>query len=143
MSEENISQEFRLKNIDEARNYLIKEIKQNELISKKQKTVYACLDYIEHIVLGSALTGCFSISSFVSLIGIPIGITIPGIRLKICAMTVGSKKYESIVKKNKKKLDKILLLAKFKSNKIGLLISKALIDSAISHDKFLLINNVL
>ena len=58
-------------------------------------------------------------------------------------MTVGSKKYESIVKKNKKKLDKILLLAKFKSNKIGLLISKALIDSAISHDKFLLINNVL
>ena len=35
MSEENISQEFRLKNIDEARNYLIEEIKQNELISKK------------------------------------------------------------------------------------------------------------
>ena len=29
MSEENISQEFRLKNIDETRNYFIKEINQN------------------------------------------------------------------------------------------------------------------
>ena len=39
MFEENISQEFRLKNIDERRNYFIEEIKQNELISKKDKKV--------------------------------------------------------------------------------------------------------
>ena len=37
MVEENISQEFRLKNIDETRNYLIKEINRNELMSKKRK----------------------------------------------------------------------------------------------------------
>ena len=37
MSEENISQDFRLKNKDEKGNYLIKEINQNELISKKHK----------------------------------------------------------------------------------------------------------
>ena len=37
MAEENISHEFRLKNIDEARNYLIEEINQNELMSKKCK----------------------------------------------------------------------------------------------------------
>ena len=37
MSEENISQEIRLKNIDETRNYLIEEINQNELVSKKHK----------------------------------------------------------------------------------------------------------
>ena len=30
MSEEDITQEFRLKNIDETRNYLIKEINRNE-----------------------------------------------------------------------------------------------------------------
>ena len=35
MTEENISQEFRFKNIDEARNYFVKEIKQNELMRKK------------------------------------------------------------------------------------------------------------
>ena len=31
MAEENISQEFRLKNIDETRNYFLEKIKQNEL----------------------------------------------------------------------------------------------------------------
>ena len=35
MAEENISQKFRLKNINETRNYLIEEINQNELMSKK------------------------------------------------------------------------------------------------------------
>ena len=35
MPEENISQESRLKNIDETKNYFIEEINQNELISKK------------------------------------------------------------------------------------------------------------
>ena len=37
MSEENINQKFRLKNIGETRNYFIKEINQNELMSKKHK----------------------------------------------------------------------------------------------------------
>ena len=40
MSEENISQEFRLKSLDETRNYLIEEINQNELMSKKHKQVF-------------------------------------------------------------------------------------------------------
>ena len=41
MAEENISQEFRLNNIDETRNYLIEEINRNEFISKKvQKGLY-------------------------------------------------------------------------------------------------------
>ena len=39
MSEDNMSQEFRLKNIDETRNYLIEEINKNELMSKKYKNV--------------------------------------------------------------------------------------------------------
>ena len=50
--------------------------------------------------------------------------------------------YKSINKKNKKKR-KIISLAKYKLNIIGVLISKALIDSNISHDEFVLINNVL
>ena len=37
MPKENISQEPRLKNIDETRNYLIEEINRNELMSKKYK----------------------------------------------------------------------------------------------------------
>ena len=73
IAEENISQEFRLKNIDDTRTYLIEEI----------------------------------------------------------------------IKKKKKKRNKRVPLAKSKLNRIEVLISKSLIDSNISHDEFVSINNVL
>ena len=53
------------------------------------------------------------------------------------------KQYKPIIKKKKKKRDKIVLLAKSKLNSIDVLISKALIDSNISHDEFELINDVV
>ena len=65
MFEENISQEFRLKNIDETRNYFIKEINQNEPMSKNYKKISTVLNYIEHIlILVSTVTGCVSTSAF-------------------------------------------------------------------------------
>ena len=42
----------------------------------------------------------------------------------------------------KKRHDKIISLAKSKLNSVEVLISKALIDSNISHNEFVLINNV-
>ena len=144
MVEGNISQEFRLKNIDETRNCFLKEIKQNRLMSKKHKKVCTTLNYIEHfLILASKITACDSISSFVSLVGIPIGITSSAIRLKICAVTSGIKNYKSIIKKKKKKHDKRVLLAKSKLNEIEVLISKALNDSVISYNEFVLIKNAL
>ena len=107
MGEESISQEFRLRNIDQTRNYLLKEIKWHELISGKHKKVCTTLNYIEHfLILASTITGCVSISAFASLIGIPIGITSSAIGLKICAITAGIKKYKSIIKKKKKSMIK-------------------------------------
>ena len=71
MTEENISQELRLKNIDETRNYLIEEINRNELRSEKHKKVCTTLNYVEHfLILCSIITGCISISAFASLVGI-------------------------------------------------------------------------
>ena len=76
MAVENISQEFRLKNIDERKNYLIEQINQNEMMSKMHKKICATLNYIKHfLILASAITGCVSISASASLIDIPIGIT--------------------------------------------------------------------
>ena len=46
------------------------------------------------------------------------------------------KKYQSIIKKKKKKHDKIVFLGKDKLNTIKVLISEALIDSCVSHDEF-------
>ena len=84
-----------------------------------------------------------SISAFVSLPGIPIGITSSAIWLKICAIPAGIKKYKSIIKKKKMKHDRIVLLAKNKLNSIEVLISNASIVSNISHGKFDFKNNVL
>ena len=100
MVEENISQEFRLTNLDETINYLIEEINRNELMSKKHKKACTTLNYFDHfLILASTITGCVSISAFATLVGIPIGITSSAIRLKISAMTAGIRKYKSIIKK--------------------------------------------
>ena len=139
-----MSQEFRLKHINETRYYFLEEIEQSELVSKRHKKVFTTLNYIEHVlIVASTITGCISISAFPSLFGISIGITSSTIALKTFAVAAGIKKYMSIIKKKKKKHDKILLLAKSKSNSIEVLISKGLIDSVISRDEFVLINIVL
>ena len=64
--------------------------------------------YIDHV----------SISTFAPLIGISIGITSSAVGLKIYAITAGIKKYKSIIKKKKKKHDKMVLIAKSKLNSI-------------------------
>ena len=113
-------------------------------MSKKHKKVCRILNYIDHLLIViSTITECVSISAFASLVGIPIEITSSAIGLKICAITARIRKYKSIIKKKKKKHDKIVLLAKSKSNRIEVLIFKVLIDSHINHDEFVSINNTL
>ena len=144
MVEEKISQEFRLKNIDETRNCFLKEIEENELMSRKHKKVCTTLNYTEHhLILASAITGCISISAFGFLLGTPIEITNFAIGLKNCAIPAGIKQYKSIIKEKKKKHEEIVLLAKTKLNSIEVLISNPSIDSGIRHDEFVLLNNVL
>ena len=76
MPEETMNQEFRLKKIDEIRNYLIEEINRNELMSKKHENVSRVLNYIDQpLIVISTNTGCVSISAFASLVDIPIEIT--------------------------------------------------------------------
>ena len=61
--------------------------------------------------------------------------------IKICVITAGI--YKSTIRKKNKTDDKIVLWAKTKLNSIEVLISKALIDSSISHDEFLSVNNMI
>ena len=128
-----------MKSTKERRNYFLEEIEQHEFMSRKHQNVCITLSYIEHFfILASAITRCISISAFTSLIGVPIGITSSTVGLKICVKTARIKKYKSIIKKKKKKQDKIVLLATLKLSRIEVLISKTLIDSNISHDEFVL-----
>ena len=87
---------------------------------KSTKNVCTNLNHTEHFLISaSTFTQCISISAFTSLISIPVGIMSSAIGLKICAITAGIKRYKSIIKKKKKKHDKMLLLAKSKLNRIS------------------------
>ena len=80
--------EFRLKNIDQIRNYFTEEIIQKELMSTEDKNVSGILNHIEHLMtLVSTVTGCASIYSFASFLGVPVDITGSTVRLKICVIT--------------------------------------------------------
>ena len=113
-------------------------------MSKKHKTNCKVLNYIDHSLIGiSTIVRCVSISAFASSFKIPTGFASFAIGLKTCVFTAGIKMYKSLIKKKKKKHDKMVLLAKSKLNSIEVLICKSLIDSVISHDEFVLINKVL
>ena len=103
-------------------------------MSEKYKKTCKYLNYVEHLlILASTVTGCVSISAFASLVCVPVGVMSYVVGMKICAITAGIKKYKSIIKKKKKKYDKIALLGEDQLNAIKVLISKALVDSYISH----------
>ena len=102
------------------------------------------LNYFEHfLVFVSVVNRCVSDSAFTSLASLSVGIASSAVELNICATTAEIIKYNSIIKKKRKKHDDIVLLGKVKENIIEILIFKALIDSYINHDKFFSVNNVL
>ena len=115
ITEEDISQEFRLKKIKEINNDLIKEVDQNELLSNKSKKDCTTLNYIEHFLnLVSTVTVCIFISAFASLINISKGVMSSTIGLNICVIISRIKICKIIIKKNKKNHDEMALLAKTK-----------------------------
>ena len=86
-------------------------------MSEKHKTVCRDLNYFEHfIIFDSALSSCASTSVFASLIGVFVGIASSAVESKVCAITAEIRMYNSIIKKKKKKHDKMVLLAKTKLN---------------------------
>ena len=138
VQEENLSQEFKLKNIERTKNYLIIEIDQNVLVSNKDKRITMTLYYIEHfLILASVITGCLSISAFASSLGIPIEIRN---RIKNLRNNEVFKKHKPITKK--KKHIKIVLLANSELNSMEAFIFKSLNYSYSSHNENVSVNDV-
>ena len=89
------SLKFRSRNINEIRNYLLDEMKNNDLIGEKYKKTSKYLNYFEHLlILVSTVTSCVSISAFVSLVFAPVGIASSKVRINLCAITAGIKRYK-------------------------------------------------
>ena len=84
---EEASLEFRSRKIDETRNFLLDEIKRNDLMKEKYKNTCKYLNYVEHfLTLASIITGCVSISACASLVCVPVGVTSSAVGIKICAI---------------------------------------------------------
>ena len=114
-------------------------------MSEKHKNICIHLNYFEDSLFFFifVVSGCVSISAFASLVGFPVVIASSALGIKICAIIAGIKKYESIIKKKRKKHEKLVLLGKAKLDTIEVLISKGLINLYNSHDEFVSVNNVL
>ena len=91
------------------------------------------------LVVLSATSGGVCIISFTTVIRAPVGKASASFTLFFSLTTGINKKLLSITKNKNKKHDKILVLAKSKLNSIDILLSQALIDMEISHDKFITI----
>ena len=84
-----------------------------------------------------------SISAFALLFDVPVRIASSAVGLKICKITAGIKKYNLIIKKKRKKHEKVVSLGKTKLNTIEVVVPKALRDLYINHDEFASVNNML
>ena len=70
----NDQQQFRLKKINEIKDYFVAEINERELMSKRLSKYIASFDYFDKSVIVLSVTTCsISIASFVTVIGAPVG----------------------------------------------------------------------
>ena len=133
---------FRLSEIIGIENYFINEINQQKSYSKKLNKYVTIFDYIDKILIVlSATSSGVSIISFTSIVGAPVGIASASFTLIFSITTGIIKKLLNVTRHKKKKLDKILMLAKSKLSSIESLISKALNDMDIRHEEFITILN--
>ena len=110
---------YRLDEINKIRDCFDNEIKERKDIIEKLNKYLVSFDYLDKIFITlSASFGTLSIASQTTVIGIPAGITGASLTLIFTIGTGISKSLLKVTKKRKKKHNKIIALAKSKSNTI-------------------------
>ena len=128
---------FRLSEIIGIENYFYQEINQQKSYSKKLNKYVTIFDYIDKILIILSVTSSgISIISFASAIGALAKVVSASLTLIFSITTGIVKKLLDIIRKKKKRHNKIIMLAKSKLNSIESLISQALNDLDISHEEF-------
>ena len=123
-------------------NYFYQEIIQQKSYNRKLNKYGTIFDNIDKIlIILSVTTSGISIISFAGAIGAPAGIASTCFTLNFFITTGIIKKLLNITRNEKKKHDKILMLAESKLNSIESLITQALNDLDISHQEFVIILN--
>ena len=130
-------QQFRLKNLNEIKDYFSAEIRERELISKNISKYIASLDYFDKSLnVLSILSNSISIASFASVIGVPAGIIGASCGFTFSFTSGFVKRFLKTIRNKKKKPNKIVMLARSKLSSIENKIFKALTDNEIIHEDF-------
>ena len=128
---------YRLDEINKIKEYFNAEFKERKDIIKKNSKYIVAFDHADKVFITlSASSGTLSISSYATVVGIPAGIAGASLTLIFTITTGVVKTFLNIIRKKKKKHNKIIALARSKLNIIENLISQALIDFEITHGKF-------
>ena len=116
--------------------HFLVEIREREPISQNVSKYIASLDYFDKSLnILSMLSGSISIASFATIIGVPAGIIGASCSFTFSITSRFVKRFLKTIR-NKKKHNKIVMLARSKLNSIENKISKALMDNEISHEEF-------
>ena len=130
-------QQFKLNKINEIRDYMIAEIKERELMSKRLSKYIAFFEYFDKsLIVLSITTGSVSIASFATVIRASVGIISASFSLWFSISTGIVKEILKTTRNNKKKHNKIVMLARSKLSSIESKISEALIKNEIIHEDF-------
>ena len=135
-------QQFRLKKINEIKDYFVAEIKERELMRKRFSKYIASFDYFDKsLIVLSVTTGSISIASFATVIGAPVGMMSASCSLAFSITTGFVKKFLKTIRNKKKKHNKIVMLARSKLNDIESKISEVLANNEICHEDVMIIIN--
>ena len=123
---------YTLDEINKIKDYFNAEIKERKDIIKKISKFIVAFDYADKLFITlSSLFGTLSIASYATIVGIPVGIAGASLTLIFTVTTGVVKTLLNITRKKKKRLNKIITLARSKLNMIENLLSQALIDFEI------------
>ena len=131
---------YRLKKIDELEKFLRSEVESRDKLTKQFKRRATALTISDTSVI-TAITA-LEVASIVTLttgIGMPISVVLASTGLLLGLGSVVSHKTQKIFNSKAKKHDKIKTLAESKLDTISGLVSKAVKDSHIDHQEYLLI----
>ena len=126
--------------ITETENCFYHEINDRKSYIRKLNKYITIFEYIAKIlIILNAARGEVSIISFISIVGVPVGIASARFTLIFSIAKEIIKILLKITRNKNKMHDKVLMLAESKLNSIEILISKALNDIKISLEEFTII----
>ena len=106
---------FRLNEINKIKDYFDSEIQERKMMSKKLSKYFAAFHYFDKaLIVLSATSRGISIISFTSVIAVPVGITNASFSLVFSLTTRIIKKLLQMTRNEKRKHNKIVMLAKSK-----------------------------